>query len=138
MGADQSCPCNGDSNVDFPPDDEETDAIVVARKVPESPTATASAATPAEVAEATSLEKSKSPTGTPVSKSKSRKWAAQPKDGGSSVDLSGTTQVRLELDVWIISAGVGGAVVWYNILMSVVTCRLSFCIMREVALETCT
>lgn len=88
MGADQSCPCNGDSNVDFPPDDEEAEAVVVARKVPDSPTSTSRAA-----GGTYDKARNKSP-GTPVSKSKSRKWAAQPKDG--SVDVSATTtQVRL-------------------------------------------
>lgn len=87
MGAGQSCPCNGDSNVDFAPEDEDTDAIVVARKVPESPTSTAAAM---NTADATSLEKTK-PAGTAVTKSKSRKWAAQPKDGDPSVDLSTTS-----------------------------------------------
>lgn len=89
MGADQSCPCNGDSNVYFPPEDgEDGDAIVVARKVPNSPTPGGTS----NSLSATSLEK------TPVTKGKSRKWAAQPKDGGSSVDLSASTQVS---NTWV-------------------------------------
>lgn len=93
MGADQSCPCNGDSNVYFPPEEgDDGDAIVVARKVPNSPTATT-----VKTGEATSLEKSRLglPAGSaPIVKGKSRKWAALPKDG-SGVDLSATsTQVR--------------------------------------------
>lgn len=96
MGAEQSCPCNGDSNVYFPPEEgDDGDAIVVARKVPNSPRATT-----LNTGEATSLEKSK---GLParsatITKGKSRKWAAQPKDGSAAVDLSATsTQVRLVL-----------------------------------------
>lgn len=83
MGANQSCPCNGDSNVlDF--NDEETDAVVIARKVPTSPEA------PLNQKGSTSLEKSG-----PITKGKSRKWAAQPKDGASGVDVSSTNeQVR--------------------------------------------
>lgn len=92
MGAEYSCPCNGDSNVYFPPEEtDEGDAIVVARKVPNSPRATT--LNP----DATSLEKSRGlPAGsTPIVKGKSRKWAAQPKDGSGGVDLSATsTQVR--------------------------------------------
>lgn len=123
MGADQSCPCNGDSNVDFPPDDEEVEAIVVAKKVPESPTSTSRAA----AGGTTDRTKNKSPAGTPVSKSKSRKWAAQPKDA-SDVDVSiTTTQVSL---VWVRAGyvtdrGAPGfcllqpaerTVVWYNMI----------------------
>lgn len=83
MGADQSCPCNGDSNVYFPPEDgEDGDAIVVARKVPSSPTAEKSSSL-----SATSLEK------TPITKGKSRKWAAQPKDASVDVSATSTQQV---------------------------------------------
>lgn len=93
MGAHHSCPCNGDSNVYFPPEEnDEGDAIVVARKVPDSPRATT-----LNTGRATSLEKSRGALAgnAPITKGKSRKWAAQPKDGSGGVDLSATsTQVR--------------------------------------------
>jgi len=88
MGANTSCPCNGDSNVYFPPEDgDDGDAIVVARKVPNSPEGSSALNT----AQATNLEKPAAG-GTPtITKGKSRKWAAQPKD---PVDFSTTsTQV---------------------------------------------
>lgn len=93
MGADLSCPCNGDSNVYFPPEEgDEGDAIVVARKVPNSPRATT-----LNAGEATSLEKQSRglpARRAPIAKGKSRKWAAQPRDG-STVDFSATSiQVR--------------------------------------------
>ena len=79
----------------FPPEEgDDGDAIVVARKVPNSPRATT-----LNTGEATSLEKSRRlPAGTaPIAKGKSRKWAAQPKDGSGGVDLSATsTQVRVK------------------------------------------
>lgn len=65
--------------------DDENDAVVIARKVPSSPEA------PLNEKGSTSLEK----TG-PITKGKSRKWAAQPKDGASSVDVSSANeQVRV-------------------------------------------
>ncbi len=88
MGANTSCPCNGDSNVYFPPEEgDEGDAIIVARKVPNSP----DGSTTLNTAEATNLEKP-GVGGTPtITKGKSRKWAAQPKD---PVDFStASTQV---------------------------------------------
>ena len=100
MGADQSCPCNGDSNVYFPPEEgDDGDAIVVARKVPNSPQATT-----LNTAEATSLEKGKGlPASTaPISKGKSRKWAAQPKDGSGGVDLSATSTQVSEAPAWVL------------------------------------
>eukprot|EP00752_Nemacystus_decipiens_P005270 g4780.t1 len=92
MGADHSCPCNGDSNVYFPPEEgDDGDAIVVARKVPNSPTATT-----LNTGQATSLEKGRGlpADSAPISKGKSRKWNAQPKDGSGGVDLSSTSTQR--------------------------------------------
>lgn len=98
MGQELSCPChNNDSNV-LPDDRDGEEVVVVARKVPNSPTHTALNTNSST--QSTNPFDNKSRQGTPVGsvgKVKSRKWDAQPKEGaGTNLDASArSTQVMI-------------------------------------------
>ena len=94
MGQEISCPCHNDSNV-LPADEDDEEIVVVAHKVPNSPSHTALNTTSST--QSSNPFDNKSRQGTPVGKVKSRKWDAQPKDGtaGNLETSARSTQVRI-------------------------------------------
>lgn len=95
MGQEISCPChNNDSNVLVSTDEDGEEIVVVAHKVPSSPTHTA-LNTASSSQSSNPFEKSRQ--GTPVGKVKSRKWDAQPKDG-TAANLESSTRSTQEQD----------------------------------------
>lgn len=98
MGQEISCPChNNDSNVLTPTDEDGEEIVVVAHKVPNSPAQT-TLNTTSSTQSTNPFDKSVQ--GTPVGKTKSRKWDAQPKEGiPGNLDASvRSSQVRVPYD----------------------------------------